>query len=195
MKILHHKINSQHGFTLLEMMMTILLIGLTATVVVMTLPSNTNKASSPIWQADRFIVLLQLAEDQALMSGNEFGIVFDDNTYQFAIYNYIKKKWLPIGTGGLDKKIKLPDNLRLEKILNGSVWGKVQKVEEEPFIKDHEQVKIEVKEKTVSLKPQVFVMSSGELTPFRLVFSNVETGKSSFISVDMNGDISHKKDQ
>ncbi len=190
----HHKRNHQQGFTLVEVMLTIVLIGITATIVVMTLPVNKNKATDPDWQAVSFIALLQLAEDQALISGNEYGIVLKEGSYQFTKYNYRKKKWLPIITGGLSRKRTLSADIRLTKTLKGSVWDKVDPVDE-TFIKDDDLVKIKDDKKIKSLKPQVFVMSSGELTPFTVEFSNYKTKKSSFLSVEMNGDITRKKDQ
>lgn len=190
----HHKINNKQGFTLLEVMLTILLIGITATVVVMTLPTHTNKANDPKWQAESFVVLLQLAEDEALTSGNEYGIVLKESSYQFAQYNYTKKQWLPIFKGGLSKRRNLSEDIRLTMTLKGSIWDKDQPTDEQ-FIKDDEPDKIKSDDKIQPLKPQVFVMSSGELTPFTVEFSNHNTQKSSFISVGMNGDIKRKKDQ
>ena len=190
------KKNSQQGFTLLEIMLVILLIGIASSAVVMTLPSQSNKESDPQWQADRFITLLQLVEDEALMTGREFGLVLKENSYQFTRYDYKQKKWLAIDEGIFSKERTFSKELLLKHTLTGSVWDQIESASDDSFIKDEDRVHIGEEKKQLSFKPQVFIMSSGETTPFSLEFSeNSDDNKinTSYLSVDMSGDLSREK--
>ena len=189
------KKNNQQGFTLLEIMLVIVLIGIAASAVVMTLPSQANKESDVKWQTQRFISLFQFVEDEALMTGREFGLVLKENSYQFTAYDYQKKKWLAIDQGNLVEERKLPDVLRLKYTLAGSVWDQIDSVEDDSFIKDEDRVQIGSNKKDKDFKPQVFIMSNGEVTPFSLQFleeNRTSSKKSMLISVGMTGTISQK---
>ncbi len=183
----------QHGFTLLEVMLVLLLIGMVSVGVVMTLPNSLNAENDVHWQAQRFRTLLQFAEDEALISGLELGLVFEENSYQFAVYDYQTKKWLPVMDRQIQGKVELPDTLEMEYLLAGSLWDEIDTEKQDAFIDEDDLVSIEGAEEIVTLRPQVYVMSSGEVSPFSLTFSSVESGspgKAVSVSVSMNGAIS-----
>ncbi len=183
----------QYGFTLLEIMLVLLLMGMISVGVVMTLPDNLTSEENVDWQAQRFSTLLQFAEDEALISGIELGLVFEKNGYQFAFYDYKSKKWLPVVSKQIEGLVELPESLKIEYVLSGSVWDEIVTDEQDDFIDDDYLVDIEGDDKILSLTPQVYVMSSGEVTPFSLEFSAGESSseaQSITVSVSMNGAIS-----
>ncbi|MCW8996357.1 MAG: type II secretion system minor pseudopilin GspH [Psychromonas sp.] len=180
----------ESGFTLLEIMLVFLLIGMISVGVVMTLPNHLTSQEDVHWQAQRFRTLLLLAEDEALISGLELGVVFDENSYQFAFYDYAAKKWLPVVNKSLHDKVKLPDTLKMDYLLSGSVWDELDTEKQDDFINDEDLVHIKGEMQLVSLKPQVYVMSSGEVTPFSVEFSALESRSEQqavSVSVSMNG--------
>ncbi|MFT6139026.1 MAG: general secretion pathway protein H [Psychromonas sp.] len=187
------KNSQQPGFTLLEVMLVVLLIGLASLTVVMTFPNTLSSENNASWQAQRFATLLQLAEDEALISGNELGLVIEKNSYQFAIYDYSKQRWLATRVGEIEGKVELPELLRLEYSLSDSAWGEINNSDQDSFIEESERVDIEGDNKLKTLNPLIYVMSSGEVSPFSLVFSKADTDpekQSTTVSVSMNGAIS-----
>ncbi|MGB5444780.1 MAG: type II secretion system minor pseudopilin GspH [Psychromonas sp.] len=183
--------NKQHGFTLLEVMLVVLLIGMASLTVVMTLPNNLTSENNVSWQAQRFATVLKFAEDEALISGNELALVIEKNSYQFAVYNYEKQQWLAAVVGEIQGRIELPESINLEYSLADSVWGEIDNEEQDSFIEEQERVDI-IEDRQQSLKPQVYVMSSGEVSPFTLVFSDAENEsekQSVTVSVSMSGSI------
>ena len=182
-----------YGFTLLEIMLVLLLMGMVSVGVVMTLPNNLTSQENVHWQAQRFRTLLQFAEDEALISGLELGLVFDKNSYQFAFYDYKIQKWLPVVNKQIQSKVELPETLKIEYLLSGSLWDEIDTEKQDEFIDEDDLVSIDGEEKVVSLRPQVYVMSSGEVTPFSVEFSAVEKKsemQSVTVSVSMSGSIS-----
>jgi general secretion pathway protein H len=175
----------QYGFTLLEVMLVFLLLGMIMMGVVMTLPGNTSSEESPQWQAQRFRTLMQIAEDEALISGMELGVVFAEDSYQFAFYDYQTKKWLPVVNKQLENKVELPESLTLTYLLAGSLWDEMETENQDEFLDEEERL--------VALTPQVYVMSSGEVTPFSVEFSATDNRideQPATVAVSMNGVIS-----
>jgi general secretion pathway protein H len=187
------KNSQQPGFTLLEVMLVVLLIGLASLTVVMTFPNTLSSENNASWQAQRFATLLQWAEDEALISGNELGLVIEKNSYQFAIYDYSKQRWLATRVGEIEGKVELPELVSLEYSLSDSAWGEINNSDQDSFIEESERVDIEGDNKLKTLNPLIYVMSSGEVSPFSLVFSKADTDpekQSTTVSVSMNGAIS-----
>ncbi|WP_245597642.1 type II secretion system minor pseudopilin GspH [Psychromonas aquimarina] len=182
----------QSGFTLLEIMLVFLLIGMVSVAVVMTLPGNLASNRSLDWQAKRFSTVLQFAQDEALISGRELGLVFDKYNYQFAWYDYETRKWLPAAGEQIAGKIELPESMRIEHQLLGSVWDELDSNKQDDFINAEDRVEIDGDDDLPSLDPQVYIMASGEVTPFSLLFS-IDGGDREEdavkVSVDMSGAI------
>jgi len=186
----------QSGFTLLEIMLVLALIGMASVGVMMAMPQYINSNESADWQAQRFSTLLQVAEDEALISGQELALVFKDNTYRFATYNHENKKWLAVTSEQIGKVIVLPESITLEYTLLGSVWDEIEVEDADVFIDEDYLVKIKSDNDEIeSLSPQVFIMSSGEVTPFKVLFleNDSDSKRSSSLEISMSGIITEAK--
>ena len=187
----------QAGFTLLEIMLVLVLIGMASVGVIMTMPQHGNENENVDWQAQRFSTLLQFAEDEALISGKELALVFKDNSYRFAFYDYQNKKWLAMVSEQIGKIIEVPESLTFEYTLLGSVWDEIETEDGDVFLDEDYLVQIDGEEDELkSLSPQVFIMSSGEVTPFGVLFSDSGTGndkRTSLLEVSMSGVIIRTK--
>ena len=170
-------------------MLVIVVMGMISVAVVMTLPSNLIAGDSVRWQAQRFSSILQFAEDEALISGNELGIEFTKNSYQFAVYDHQTKQWLPVDDAEMQDKIVLPETINIEYNLSKSAWEELSNSKSDSFIDDQYRVNTGAEE-AQPLNPQVYVMSSGEVSPFSLIFSNADSDSSInpiTVAVGMNG--------
>lgn len=191
--ILH---NLQRGFTLLEIMLVIVLIALASVGVMIAMPHQLNEVENVDWQAQRFSTQLQLAQDDALISGKELAIVLDEDSYRFVSYDHEQKKWFALESLQIGKPIRIPETLLFEFELLGSVWDEIDTQENDSFIDDDERVSFADEDKAESFSPQVFVMSSGQVTPFSVQFSELYKGADNRISrleVDMSGSIKRFK--
>ncbi len=179
----------QQGFTLLEIMLVIVLLGMIALAVVMTMPNNILKEKDLKWQAQRFMTLLAFAQDEALISGQEFGIVLDNDQFEFALYQHDKKKWLASTNERVKGTVQIGEYIRMSHELTGSIWDEIDQQDEDVFIDPSYLVQIEDDEEEKPLKPQIFVMSSGEVTPFTLTFTleEAEQTQALTLTVDSTG--------
>ena len=73
------------GFTLLEMMLTVGLIALTATFVSISIGQSDNKLA--LLEAKRFVALVNLAQDESILTGRpiELTVNMAERQYQFAV--------------------------------------------------------------------------------------------------------------
>ena len=91
----------------------------------------------------------------------------------------------------MQQKIELSESINMEYSLVNSVWEELSTNSNSRFIDDSYRVVIG-EEQQQTLNPQVYVMSSGEVSPFSLIFSNSDSDSSldSFtVEVTMNGEI------
>ena len=76
------------GFTLLEMMLTVGLIALTATFVGISISSSDSRVAR--LEAERFVALLNLAQDESILTGRPIVLTVDANLreYTFAVLDF-----------------------------------------------------------------------------------------------------------
>lgn len=74
--------NQQRGFTLLEMMLVLALVAITASVVLFTYGREDVASTRARETAARFTAALELAIDRATLSGQPVGIHFSDSAWR-----------------------------------------------------------------------------------------------------------------
>ena len=156
------------GFTLIELLVVIVLISIILSMATLAITTGSPKERLGT-EAQRFTALLQLAQDDSLLSASEFGIALTDSSYQFVILT--EGRWQPVENNNSLRERKLPADMELELELDfelaelkSSVTkvGDVSKVDSVEKFEDSESKKY---------KPQIYLLSSGEIMPsFALKF-------------------------
>jgi len=156
------------GFTLLELLVVIVLISIILSMATLAITTGSPKDRLKV-EAERFSALLKLAQDDALLNATELGIALTENSYQFVIL--ADQRWQPVSNNNILRERKIPDDMEFELELDyqqadleSSVTkiGNVSKVDDVEKFEDSENKKY---------KPQIYLLSSGEIIPsFRLQF-------------------------
>jgi general secretion pathway protein H len=134
------------GFTLLELIVVLVLIGIIFWFAVLSLGGD-KLAEAMEQETRRLVALISLANDEAVIRGDEIAIHFTDKGYRFLVLG-------PAGWGvapdadRLLKEYELPHSVRLSLEVEG------------------ELPELTPPDENNSLSPQVFILSSGEMTPF-----------------------------
>lgn len=161
---------SNKGFTLIEVMVVIALIGVIATMVQLNFagkrPEDKLKEESL-----RFAGVFETAANYGMLNNIELGLFIKENSYQFLGYDgekwseFTDQAWLMMHElpEGLTLKLALDDLPIEEPILFDSSAFTEQSNEYLSF--DDIQAK---KEKQIT--PQVYILSGGDITPFSLTF-------------------------
>lgn len=160
----------ESGFTLLELLVVIVIVSVLFSF--MTLAIRSSSPEDIInEEARRFNQLIQLALDEAVLRNTEYGLKFNTNGYQFL--QLIENDWLTMDADKLLRSRELPLEMELELSVEqiDVVIGETDDTLEENPEEDSEQ-------NEDKLQPQVFLMSSEEITPefsVRFTIPGVET--------------------
>jgi general secretion pathway protein H len=161
------------GFTLIEVMVVVFIIGITASLAVLTMSGGEPPVET---ETRRLKTLLGLVREESILQGRNLGLRFDAQGYQFFVLG--NDKWTALAQDPMLRHRELPDSLRLELEAEG------EQLKFFPSDDDDEDKKDEDKEKT----PQVFFLASGEVSPFSVIIRPFD-GDALRLSVSETGDI------
>lgn len=178
--------NKHAGFTLIEIMLVVVLMAISAVAVIMNLPSSREDMAKE--QAQRFYYRLQLLNEDAILNGKDFGVRIEQ---QKGVYSYLQLEstgWSVLESKNY-KETKLPENITLTLELGSNVWSQNESFFSNESLFDEEMFAEYEKEKKIK-PPELFVLSSGEITPFRLSISPIQDkDKGWFIDGKESGEI------
>ena len=80
------------AFTLIEILVVVSIIGIVLSIAVISLGVLGDDRELRE-EARRFAALVQVAQDEALMQGREFGIEFMSNGFRFVEYDPFLNRW------------------------------------------------------------------------------------------------------
>jgi type II secretion system protein H len=158
----------QRGFTLLEMMVTVLIIGIAvgvATAVLRFSPQQElNRETERLWQ------LFNLAQDEARSRGHIYGWQSTDNAYQFMIFNAADQRWISVTDSPLQSRtinelmvidLKLPMVENSIKPINSA-----DKKSQKSLTRSEPENSSQAEQ-----PPQLLFYPNGESTPFTLTIN------------------------
>lgn len=156
------------GFTLLELLVVIFIIGIIAAMA--TLSVGTATASRGVEkEAERIGDLVALAAEEAVLQGREFGLTFYRSEYEFSTYDVEQARWVPLaGSAGPLAGRRLPPEAEIEVEIEGRQVALAAQKPPPPEPQDDDDGEVEP-ERGAGVDdnaPQVFIFSSGDVTPF-----------------------------
>jgi general secretion pathway protein H len=150
------------GFTLIEILVVIVIIGIVMSIAILsiTLAGGDNQLRD---EAQRVVALVEVARDESLLQGREFGVEFMQGAYRFVEYDPLTRQWGEIIGDDTLRLRELPEELELElfvedrRVLLKSDPARMSSEEEDrPGIERY--------------APHVLIYSSGDMSPFEVHF-------------------------
>jgi general secretion pathway protein H len=144
------------GFTLLELLVVIVIIGILISIAAINIDL---RDSRPEKNAQRLAALVQLSADEAMIHGQEMGLQFYRGQYEFSVFDPGRGVWVRMSD----------DDMFLARILEDGI-------ELDLIIEDRDIVLTDPPRTTTNnnrqdnYEPQIFILSSGEVTPFTVSF-------------------------
>ncbi len=162
------------GFTLLELMVVLILVGIIFSFAVLSLGGD-DLAEAMEQETRRLATLIDMAADEAVMRGEELAIHFAEDSYAFLVLD--AGDWQPATDDHLLKTYMLPAGIELRVEVEG----------EPPLLA--EPAEEEEEEEEERLVPQVYILSSGEMTPFVAIFAAEQSRYRYHLSATLLGEL------
>ena len=131
----------QNGFTLLEILVVMILLGIILSVAVLSTGGSKERELEE--EVQRMVRLMQLAKEEAVLNRLELAIKFSPNAYEFLRQQ--QDDWLPYTDERLFKPRTLGEEYELRLLQDG--------------------ISVSLQEKDAG---RIMLLSSGEMTPFEL---------------------------
>ncbi|AWB68688.1 type II secretion system protein GspH [Saccharobesus litoralis] len=160
-----NKASKQQGFTLLEIMLVLVLMAILVSSI--SFSFDTNDPSKKVEkEARKFQALYHLAVEYALLNNVQFGVVINEAGYEFVGFD--GQRWSPISGEATFAEQEMPENITLQLRVDNIPWLDQQNQEDDLFSSsDDEDTQKDEEDKVV---PHIYLFSSGDITPFELLF-------------------------
>ena len=159
------------GFTLIEILVVVFIIGILSMGMVLSLSLAGGRDSELQKESDRLYGLMKYVREQSELQTREYGVIFQDDNYEFVSYDVRRQQWRSIFEDDILRLRKLPYGLDVKL-----------KVETRPVVLKKPQ---DAKDKT----PQVMIFSSGDLTQFEVTLEREGGLRSVLINQDDKGNL------
>ena len=157
------------GFTLLELLVVLLIVGILVSLLTLSV-GLVGADSAQRREAERIEALVQLAGEETMLHGIEMGLRVYRRAYEFSIYRDATEEWTPLAGDELFRRRDIPQGLELDLEL-----------EDRKVILEFEA------DDNKNYRPQVFIMSSGNVTPFKLRFREAFSSDSYQVLINADG--------
>ncbi len=173
----------QPGFTLIEILVVIVVIGIIVSIGMLSLGVLGDDRHLRR-EAFRIGSLLEVAQDEAVMQGREFGLEVMLTSYRFVEFDPFQRLWAEVQTDDVFRARQLPDGIEFDLLLEDkSILLEIDAEDlSDPDAKDNSNSRDE-------FSPHILIFSSGDSTPFQLRILDRERDYSVILTGDLVGSI------
>lgn len=155
-------ISRQRGFTLIEILVVVIIVATISGIALMSIGLIGDDRELDT-ERKRLATLMEVAQDEALMQGREFGLELMTSTYRFVEFDPFTSRWSEVMGDDLFRSRSLPEGMEFELY-----------VEDKRVILENDPKEFEDPDEsgmnltTETYAPHIFVFSSGESTAYEI---------------------------
>lgn len=181
-------IPKNRGFTLIEILVVIVIVGTVLSIVVMStgvVPEDEELRT----ERTRLAALLETVQDEAMMQGREFAIELMTSAYRFVEFDPLTRQWMEVPFDELYRLRSLPEGIEFELYVDDA---RVQLDMDPQKITDPDDTNTTVGTKVYA--PHLFIFASGEASAFELRLIRPQTRNELIMRGDILGEIEFGED-
>ena len=167
--------NQHQGFTLIELLVVVVIISISIGFVVVNISSG-SKEELAEEELLRLQQILRFAHEQSVIRSEEYGVRFYETGYRFLRFDEESDNWIAINKDRLLRSRTLPEPLEIELYIEQIPVDILESQKDDPKVKQPAKeenalasaasnIDQKKQRKEDEIKPQIFLLSSSELTP------------------------------
>lgn len=171
-----------NAFTLIELLVVVVIVGIVSSIVLLSL-GLVGDDRSLRQEARRMTSLIELAADEAVLQGRDFGLEIMQSGYRFVEHDPLLNRWNAMEGDELLRQRTLDEGLEFELYIEDR---RVELNAQPAATGDAEDAG---NQNAPDYAPHALMLSSGEISPFQILLSRPSDRRSVEISVSAGGDI------
>jgi general secretion pathway protein H len=159
-----------YGFTLIELMVVVFIIGLIASAAVITFGGD-RRDTELDKEAERIDALLEYVREQAELQTRDYGIRIGDRAYSFVVFDVLRNEWRTNDEDDALREREFPEGMIPSVVLEGRrIILNVRKDDKKKGIDE--------------FKPQIMIFANGDLSSFEISLQREGGGDKARIYTD-----------
>ncbi len=172
------------GFTLIEVQVVVVIIGVVSAIVVLGLGNLGNDRELQN-EARRMTSLIEMASDEATMQGRDFGLEVLQTSYRFVEFDSLTEQWYEVIGDDLMRPRQLAQDTEFDLILEDRRI--LLELEAADIAQDDDDD--DDRDLIDDYLPHILVLSSGDISPFELEIIRMTDRASVQLSVSPAGEL------
>ncbi|HEV8444894.1 MAG TPA: type II secretion system minor pseudopilin GspH [Steroidobacteraceae bacterium] len=159
------------GFSLIEIMVVVFIIGLISAAVVIKFAGN-NRDTALDQEAERLDALFDYVREQAELQTRDFGFRASDHGYSFVVFDVLANQWRPVEEDDALRDRELPEGLEPHMVVEGR-----------SIVLDREKKNLK------DFQPQILIFANGDLSSFEISLQREGVEQGARLYTDEQSDI------
>lgn len=176
-------LQKDRGFTLIEMMVVLLVIGILVSTIVISVKTDDLEEHMEI-EMQRLQALITLAREEAILQGYDMALALKEDKYLFQWYDTQEQKWLPVDDGQVFRERAILPGTEMVLVIEDLPQ---EKTTSRPGLSLNDDDK-ESEEQEDDIQ-RVVIFPSGEVFPFELILRKEDASRQFKLIANEQGDI------